>query len=203
MYLNIILYICLNLKRNTKLKMQLKDISHLQFGFYDKPKEKGAAIYLQAKNFNDFGLFDGNGDGWVEITEKSKSHLLEEGDVLFVGKGMRNFAWKYSVDTGKAIASSIFFVIKPKSDLVDSDYLVTIFNSTKYQSFFQSLGAGSSIPSIRKNELEAVEIPLPPLEVQKKIAKLSDLHRAELALTGRLIDEKNKLFQAVINDILK
>ena len=42
-----------------------------------------------------------------------------------------------------------------------------------------------------------------PLEVQKKIAKLSDLHRAELALTGRLIDEKNKLFQAVINDILK
>ena len=160
-------------------------------------------IYLQAKNFNDFGLFDGNGDGWVEITEKSKSHLLEEGDVLFVGKGMRNFAWKYSVDTGKAIASSIFFVIKPKSDLVDSDYLVTIFNSTKYQSFFQSLGAGSSIPSIRKNELEAVEIPLPPLEVQKKIAKLSDLHRAELALTGRLIDEKNKLFQAVINDILK
>ena len=103
----------------------------------------------------------------------------------------------------KAIASSIFFVIKPKSDLVDSDYLVTIFNSTKYQSFFQSLGAGSSIPSIRKNELEAVEIPLPPLEVQKKIAKLSDLHRAELALTGRLIDEKNKLFQAVINDILK
>jgi len=197
------LYICLNLKRNTKLKMQLKDISHLQFGFYDKPKEEGEAIYLQAKNFNDFGLFDGNGDGWVEITEKSKSHLLEEGDVLFVGKGMRNFAWKYSVDTGKAIASSIFFVIKPKSDLVDSDYLVTIFNSTKYQSFFQSLGAGSSIPSIRKNELEAVEIPLPPLEVQKKIAKLSDLHRAELALTGRLIDEKNKLFQAVINDILK
>lgn len=197
------MYICLNLKRNTKLKMQLKDISHLQFGFYDKPKEEGEAIYLQAKNFNDFGLFDGNGDGWVEITEKSKSHLLEEGDVLFVGKGMRNFAWKYSVDTGKAIASSIFFVIKPKSDLVDSDYLVTIFNSTKYQSFFQSLGAGSSIPSIRKNELEAVEIPLPPLEVQKKIAKLSDLHRAELALTGRLIDEKNKLFQAVINDILK
>lgn len=191
------------MKRNTILKKQLKDISHLQFGFYDKPKEEGVAIYLQAKNFNDFGLVDGNVDGWVEITEKSKSHLLEEGDVLFVGKGMRNFAWKYSIDMGKAIASSIFFVIKPKPDLVDSDYLVTIFNSTKYQSFFQSLGAGSSIPSIRKNELEAVEIPLPSLEVQKKIAKLSDLHRAELALTGRLIDEKNKLFQAVINDILK
>src|SRR5690606_667205 len=132
-----------------------------------------------------------------DITEKSKNHLLEEGDVLFVGKGMRNFAWKYSADIGKAIASSIFFVIKPKPEFVDSGYLVTIFNSTKYQSFFQSLGAGSSIPSIRKNELEAVEIPLPSLEIQKKIATLNTLHQAELGLLGRLIDGKNKLFQAV------
>lgn len=191
------------MKGTTKLKKHLKEISDLQFGYYDKPKEEGVVIYLQAKNFNDFGQFDGNADGYIEITEKSKGHLLEEGDVLFVGKGMRNFAWKYSAEMGKAIASSIFFVIKPKSDLVDSDYLVTVFNSAKYQSFFRSLGAGSSIPSIRKNELEAVEIPLPSLEVQQKIARLSGLHQTELALTGKLIDEKNKLFQAVINNILK
>lgn len=191
------------MKRYTKLKKQLKEISSLQFGFYDKPKEAGDAVYLQAKHFNEFGLFDGNADGWIDVTEKSQSHLLEEGDVLFVGKGMRNFAWKYSADIGKAIASSIFFVIKPKCEFVDSGYLVTIFNSTKYQSFFQALGAGSSIPSIRKNELEAVEIPLPSLEIQKKIAMLNTLHQSELGLLGKLIDEKNKLFQAVINNILK
>ena len=191
------------MKHYTKLKKQLKEISSLQFGFYDKPKELGDAVYLQAKHFNEFGLFDGNADGWIDVTEKSQSHLLEEGDVLFVGKGMRNFAWKYSSDIGKAIASSIFFVIKPKCEFVDSGYLVTIFNSTKYQSFFQALGAGSSIPSIRKNELEAVEIPLPSLEIQKKIAMLNTLHQSELGLLGRLSDEKNKLFQAVINNILK
>ena len=183
--------------------MQLKDISDLQFGFYDKPKIEGGVRYLQVKHFNDFGLFKDEADEWVDITEKSKSHLLEDGDILFVGKGMRNFAWKYKADMGKAIASSIFFVIKPKQELVDTDYLVTIFNSSKYQSFFQSLGAGSSIPSIRKNELEAVEVPLPPIAIQRGIAKLNELHQEELRLTGRLIDEKNKLFQAVINDILK
>ena len=191
------------MKGSTKLKKHLKEISDLQFGYYDKPNEQGDTIYLQAKHFNEFGLFDGNTDEWVDVSEKSKSHLLEEGDVLFVGKGMRNFAWKYSADIGKAIASSIFFVIKPKSDLVDSDYLVTVFNSIKYQSFFRSLGAGSSIPSIRKNELEATEIPLPSLRVQRKIADISTLHQTELALMGKLINEKNKLFQAVINNILK
>ncbi|MCD0455736.1 restriction endonuclease subunit S [Chryseobacterium sp. LC2016-27] len=182
--------------------MQLKNIANLQFGFYDKPKTKGNVCYLQAKHFNEFGLFNGKVDEWIDVTDKSKNHLLEDGDVLLVGKGMRNFAWRYKADIGKAIASSIFFVIKPKLELVDADYLITIFNSSKYQSFFQSLGAGSSIPSIRKNELEAVDIPLPPLLVQKKIARLNELHQKELRLTRKLIEEKNKLFQAVINDIL-
>ena len=191
------------MKRYTKLKKQLKDISDMQFGFYEKPKEEGELLYLQAKNFNNYGLFEDRIDGWIDISEKSKSHILEDGDILFVGKGMRNFAWKYSADIGKAIASSIFYVIRPKSELVDADYLVAIFNSSKYQSFFQVLGAGSSIPSIRKNELEVVEIPLPPLEIQKKIADLSLLHQKQLLLTEKLIEEKNKLFQAVINDILK
>lgn len=183
--------------------MQLKNISTIQFGYYEKPKEEGNARYLQVKHFNDFGLLSSDIEEWIDVTDKSKSHLLEDGDIVFVGKGMRNFAWKYKADIGKAIASSIFFVIKPKRELVDADYLVTLFNSSRYQSFFQSLGAGSSIPSIRKNELEATEIPLPPLPTQRRIARLNELHQEELRLTGKLIEEKNKLFQAIINDILK
>ena len=185
------------------MKRKLGDITDMHFGYYEKPKEKGELIYLQAKNFNNYGFFDGNIDGWVDISAKSKNHILENGDILFVGKGMRNFAWKYCEEIGKAIASSIFYVIKPKSELVDADYLVTIFNSSKYQSFFQALGAGSSIPSIRKNELEMVEIPLPSLEIQKKIAKVSALHQEELILTERLIEEKNKLFQGFVNEIIR
>ncbi len=183
--------------------MQLKNISSIQFGYYEKPKSEGNTRYLQVKHFNDFGLLSSDIEEWIDATDKSRNHLLEDGDIVFAGKGLRNFAWKYSADVGNMIASSVFFVIKPEPKLVDADYLTTIFNSSKYQSFFSSLGAGSSIPSIRKTELEAVEVPLPPLETQRKIAKLNELHYAEIRLIGELIDEKNKLFQAVINDILK
>lgn len=185
------------------MRTQLKNITTIQFGYYEKPKDEGSTRYLQVKHFNESGLLSSEIKEWIEITDKSENHLLEDGDIVFVGKGMRNFAWKYSADMGNMIASSVFFVIKPKAELVDADYLTTIFNSTKYQSFFSSLGAGSSIPSIRKTELEAVEVPLPPIEIQKKIAKLNELHYEEIRLAGKLIDEKNKLFQAVINDILK
>lgn len=183
--------------------MQLKNISTIQFGYYEKPKAEGDARYLQVKHFNDFGALGADIEEWIDVTDKSKSHLLEDGDILFVGKGMRNFAWKYSTEMGNMIASSVFFVIKSEPELVDADYLATIFNSSKYQSFFSSLGAGSSIPSIRKTELEAVEVPLPPIEIQRKIAKLNELYHEEIQLADKLIEQKNKLFQAVINDILK
>ena len=47
----------------------------MQFGFYEKPKEEGELLYLQAKNFNNYGLFEDRIDGWIDISEKSKSHL--------------------------------------------------------------------------------------------------------------------------------
>lgn len=191
------------MKEHTKLKRLLKDISRLQFGLYDKPTEQGNVIYLQAKNFNELGLFDGATDTRVDLNSKSEGHILQDGDILFVGKGLRNFAWKYTRKIGTAIASSIFYVIRADQRKVDPDYLVAIFNSSRYQSFFQSLGAGSSIPSIRKNELEAVEIPLPSLDIQKRIARLSELHHKDIAITEKIREEKNRLFQAVINDILK
>lgn len=190
------------MKTNTKLKKPLNHIVTLQFGFYDKPTDKGDVLYLQAKNFNDIGLYQGNDEIWITLNEKSENHLLRNGDILFVGKGMRNFAWKYTHHIGKAIASSIFFVIRPDHSKVDSDYLVTLFNSEKYQLYFQTLGAGSSIPSIRKNELEAVEIPLPSMEVQKKIARLDQLHKRELIITAKIKEKKIQLFQAIINEIL-
>ena len=78
--------------------------------------------------------------------------------------------------------------------MVDADCLTTIFNSSKYQTF-SSLGAGSSIPSIRKSGLEAVEVPLPHIEIQRKIAKLNELHYEEVSLHRQIDRTKNKLFQ--------
>lgn len=182
---------------------KLSEIATLQFGLYAKPSDTNdGAIYLQAKHLDETGIITESLDAKINIDNKSRSHLLQKGDVIFVGKGLRNFAWTYEPSIGPAIASTIFFVIKPDTQRVLPEYLTTIFNTTQSQAHFQTLGAGSSIPSIRKSELEAFPIKLPSLEVQHKIVQLQLLHAKEIELSKTIIQEKQRVFQAIINNLI-
>ena len=191
------------MKTSTNLmRIKLGNIAQLQFGFYGKPSENGDAVYLQAKHFDDSGNQKVKIDTFIKLDEKNKNHLLEDGDILLVGKGMRNFAWMYQSKYGAAIASSIFYVIKVDRSQVLPEFLTTIFNMQETQSFFQTLGAGSSIPSIRKSELEAFIITLPPLEIQEKAITFNQLHSRDIELSQSIINEKQKLYQSIIKKLI-
>lgn len=183
-------------------KENLANISQLQFGYYSKPSKNGNVIYLQAKHFNELGYYNGEVETYLQITEKNESHLLSDGDVVFVGKGQRNFAWTYRKEIGSAIASSIFYVIKPDQSKILPDYLTTVFNMAQTQSYFQTLGAGSSIPSIRKSELEAFSINLPNIETQRKVIEIKQLHIKEMQLSHQINQEKKKIYQTAINRLI-
>lgn len=183
-------------------KVKISDVAQLQFGLYSKSSEEGNVKYLQAKHFDDSGILVKDIDTLLTKDDKNESHLLQDGDVLFVGKGFRNFAWTYTITVGEAIASSIFFVIRLNQSVVFPEFLATLFNTSKYQAYFQSMGAGSKITSIRKSELEAVVINLPDLETQKKIVELKKLHQRDMELSKVMIKEKEIRFQSVINQLL-
>jgi restriction endonuclease S subunit len=181
---------------------KLSNIAELKFGFYTKPTEKGNAAYLQVKHFDDYGNQKDKIDTFILIDKKNETHLLEEGDILLVGKGMRNFAWTYHRNYGPAMASSIFFVIKVDRTKVIPEFLTTLFNMPQTQLHFQTLGAGSSIPSIRKSELEAFLVKLPSLELQQKAIAIKQLHYKDMEISKMIISEKQKVYQAVINSLV-
>lgn len=184
------------------MTVKLGDIAQLQFGLYTKPSDEGNAVYLQAKHFDDWGNQTEQIETFIQIDQKNDSHLLEDGDIILVGKGMRNFAWTYDSSFGRAIASSIFFVIKVDQSRVIPEFLTTLFNTPQTQTYFQTLGAGSSIPSIRKSELEAFTVELPSLELQQKTIAIKQLHYKDMEISRKLISEKQKVYQAVIKNII-
>jgi restriction endonuclease S subunit len=184
------------------MKVKLSEIAQLQFGLYTKPTVKGNASYMQVKHFDDRGSQAYPIDTFVEIDQKNEAHLLEDGDILFVGKGMRNFAWTYHKSYGPAIASSIFYVIKVDKSKVLPDFLTTLFNTAQTQAHFQTIGAGSSIPSIRKSELDALMIKLPSLAMQQQIINIKKLHDQDMELSRKILSEKQNLYQAVIKNLI-
>ena len=70
------------------------------------------------------------------------------------------------------------------------------------QAYFQTLGAGSSIPSIRKSELEAFMVKLPSLKLQRKAIAIKQLHYKDMEISKKIISEKQKVYQAVIKNII-
>ncbi len=184
------------------MNVKLSDIAQLQFGLYTKPSDEGNAVYLQAKHFDDWGNQTEQIDTFIQIDQKNESHLLDDGDIILVGKGMRNFAWTYDKTFGPAIASSIFFVIKPNRTRAIPEFLTTLFNMPQTQAYFQTLGAGSSIPSIRKSELEAFTVKLPSLDLQQKAIAIKELHYKDMEISNKIITEKRKAYQAVIKNLI-
>ena len=183
--------------------VRLKDIAQIQFGHYAQVSNQGTIPYLQAKHFdNELRLSDAI-DTHIERDEKTDAHFLQNGDILFVSKGFRFFAVPYQFEMGMAVASSIFFVIKPDTSKILPSYLSIILNLPQNLAYFHQLSAGSSIPSIRKKELEDFSFELISLEKQAQIDKIQTLHQHDLRLSEKLIVEKKAQFNAIISKFIQ
>jgi restriction endonuclease S subunit len=183
--------------------ISVAEVSNIRFGLYGQPEPGGSVAYLQARQFNDDGRLTAQTDEYINIDKKNEGHLLRNGDVLFVGKGNKLFSWCYEHIGQPAVASSIFFVLRPDTHLINPQYLATILNAPQSKGIFQQIGGGTNIFSIRKSELGAFQIPLPPMHQQKRIAALAELHRQEIELAQQIISHKQNLYTAIIAKLIK
>jgi restriction endonuclease S subunit len=184
------------------MKRPISHIADIRFGYYSRTEESEGIPYLQVRQFDEYGMLNALPDEFVEPDQKSDQQLLKDGDVLFVGKGNRLFAWCYRESYGPYIASSIFFVLRTNQEIIYPEYLTAVLNTPQTKAVFQQIGSGTNIFSIRKSELGAFEIPVPSLEKQQKIATLSDLHQKEISLIQHLLDQKRYLYTAIISKLL-
>jgi len=185
------------------MTLKLSEIAHIRFGYYDAPVEEGELHYLQARHFDDSGKFTRFDDSFIPSDEKSQKHILKPGDILLAGKGYRLFAWQYEGTPKLSVASTLFFVIEIKNpEQVLPEYLTAFLNLPQTQAYLRHLGAGTSIPSIRKNELSELAVPVPSLEMQHNVAQIHSLHLQQIQLLQSLITEKQSLVENLINRLI-
>lgn len=181
----------------------LDDVCEIRFGYHTVPSSTGAIPYLQIRHFNEAGQLQDQSLELIDLDEKSQAHLLREGDVLFVGKGNRLFAWQYNSSIGPLVASSTFFVLRADKTKILPSYLKTILNVPAIKAHLQQLGAGTNIFSIRKSELGAIELSIPSMDRQEKISAMADLYQEEVRLAQQVLEQKQLLFKAVLSSLLK
>ena len=118
---------------------------------------------------------------------------VRSGDILIstVRTYLRAIA-KVDESSPDLIASTGFCVIRPDQEEVDSGFLGWAAKSEPFVSEVVSRSVGVSYPAINASELATIEMPLPPLKTQRRIAQFLDEKTARI---DGLIEKKRALLE--------
>lgn len=185
------------------MKSYIKDIANIQTGLFAKPAGTGELVYLQAKHFDENGQLHAILHPDIPAAGISQKHLLKDGDVLFAAKGTKNFAAVFENHNEPAVASTSFFVIRPTAKTMLPQFLAWFLNNPNTQTLLKVQAIGTSIPSISKQVLEHLEIPVPALDTQKAILDITHLRNKEKRLKLKIEMRKEKQIQQQIINAIK
>ncbi|MCO5231943.1 MAG: restriction endonuclease subunit S [Chitinophagales bacterium] len=181
----------------------IKDITNIQTGLFAKPAGFGELVYLQSKHFDEFGQLHSILHPDLPTEGISEKHLLKDGDVLFAAKGTKNFAAVFENHNEPSVASTSFFVIRPTDNKVLPQFLAWFLNSHTTQTLLKGQAIGTSIPSISKQVLENLEIPVPDIKTQMAIVEISKLRNKEKSLKQKIEALREKQIQQQIINAIK
>jgi len=131
-----------------------------------------------------------------------KSRLVIEGDFLM--SNSMSFGRPYIVKTKGAIHDG-WLLMREKSDNIDKDFFYYLFSSNYMYQQFSAKASGTTVKNLNINLVKLTDIPLPPLQEQKRIvSKLDSLFEKidkAIALHQKNIDEVNVFMGSVLNDV--
>lgn len=115
----------------------------------------------------------------AKITESARQLInkrsnLDIYDILFSAVGTVGKVAYVDIEPTNFDVNESTFVIKPNQKYIVPKFLVYYLRSDKIQSKVRQSLKGSTLAGIRKNKLENLEIPIPSLKIQEKIAKALD-----------------------------
>ena len=129
-------------------------------------------------------------------------YLTQPGDVIV---RLRKPVRALHIDPQHAgrIVPSLMAIIRIQDAPIDPRYLAYTINSPTAQMSLTKEIKGTRIATIRARSLEDLDIPLPPMAVQEKIVTLARLQKQEQHLLAKLIREKERLSQALLDRIIQ
>ncbi|MDR5586398.1 restriction endonuclease subunit S [Clostridium aquiflavi] len=139
----------------------------------------------------------------VKEAPSRASREVMEGDVLF--STVRPYLKNIAIVTNEykdCIASTGFYICRSKGALINK-YLYYLLCSEGSINYFTSMMKGDNSPSIRKEEFERLNVPLPPLKEQQRIVDRIESLFEKLDKAKELIEEAREGFEKRKSAILE
>ena len=142
-----------------------------QHEFFDT----GYCLFLNTGNVTSQGfLFEQNQYITQEKCEILRKGKLQRGDIVYTTRGTVGNAAYYNenVPYEHVRINSGMVIIRPNNSIVCTKFLYQILKSDYYRPYFKQYCTGSAQPQLPIKNFSKIELEIPPIETQKKIADI-------------------------------
>lgn len=180
---------------------QIRGVSYKPEDLSEKLSESHIPV-LRANNVTENGI---KLDDLVYVNQKriSPNQILKSGDILIVASSGSKAIVGRAITIEKDMNASFGAfckVVRPKTK-IDKRYLGYYFRSADYRRIISHLSAGANINNLRSDDINTLQIPLPPLHIQKQIANILDKADALRKKDQQLLQKYDELAQSIFIDM--
>lgn len=126
--------------------------------------------YIRITDVDAFGSL--KDEDWKTAERIQDKYVLRENDLLFARSGATaGKTFLYKDEFGKAVFAGYMIRFTLDEQKANPDYVFAFTKTRWYDLWVKTIQRPSGQPNINSEEFKSLQIPLPPLEAQKQIAK--------------------------------
>jgi hypothetical protein len=163
------------------------------------------ANYLRALQASDIaadGSVDWNALRFVAAVSEGGRYGVNDGDVLLPLRSARITAVVPRQVPAGVIAVGHWAIVSPDRELADPDFLAWYLNHPATAVRLAGLMRGTKLQFLSLTDLRGFEIELPPLDVQRRIARVHALNERIAGLEQELAEARKQYIDAVTMEAL-
>jgi hypothetical protein len=162
----------------------------------------GDVHVIQMKDVSPESGVDWSGVIRTSLGGRKQPDWIRDGDILFAARGARFYAAFVAGALANTVCVPAFFHLRVRPGAgVDPEFLAWQVNQPPCQRQLLQAAEGSSQLSIRRAVLEQLTVAVPSIAEQRRIVALAGLAAQERQALLRLIQTRERQFQAIAEDL--
>lgn len=151
--------------------VKLGDICELRYGFTDTAKDSGDVRFIRITDIDNNGLLRKENAKYLNITDENTDYLLRKGDLLVARTGATYGKTMIFEEEYESIYASFLIKLTFNPNKVIQKYYWIFARTDNYWKQANDLVTGGGQPQFNANAIKQIQIPVPPIDVQRDIVE--------------------------------
>jgi hypothetical protein len=177
---------------------KLEDLADIYTGLPSRDSQEGEARFLRLSDVTELAQGKAPTLARGDISEVARALPIQPCDVVIGARGAATDVCGADERIVGAYISLELYLVRPDTLKIHPSYLKAVLQLPATQAALAAYKQGTGLTRIPKDALAQLEIPLPPLATQRKIADLADLIEHEERLLARLADRRTAYHREIL-----